>query len=210
MKKSLLFVAAMFAAVAVNAKVINVDLSKATEMAYINCSATPSYADDVLTVDYNTAGGWEWAGVEIALDNLDVTSVDFEYKGVTEGWTSFVVYLRAEDGARWYDNADDFSMSHADWFSKAEYVPTGLLWDASDYAFGEKPFIALGFIANPGSATTGTFSLRKVKLTVPGDDSGTAVENVSDQHKVTKVVRGGQVLFLRDGKTFNALGAEVR
>ena len=206
MKKILLF-AAVLAAVAVNAKVINVDLSEATEMAYTNCSATPTYADGVLSVAY-TAGSWEWAGVEIALDNLDVTSVDFEYMGETEAWTSFVVYLRAEDGARWYDDADDFSMSHADWFSKTEYVPTKLLWDASEYALGEKPFIALGFIANPSAATTSTFSLRNVKVTVPGDDD-TAIDNVPAPGKVTKVLRDGTWMFVRDGKTFNVLGGQM-
>lgn len=208
MKKSLLFIAALFAAIALNAREVTIDLSTATEMAYTNCTATPSYADGVLTVSYS-AGGWEWAGVEFALDNIDVTSIDFEYMGVTEEWTSFVVYLRAVDGARWYDEADDFSMSHAEWFSKAGYVPTQLLWDESEFEYGEKPFIALGFIANPGSATTSTFSLRNVKLTVPGEDE-TNLNNVSSPNKVTKVIRGGQVFFIHDGKTFNALGAEVK
>lgn len=207
MKKSLLMIAAMFAAISLSAKQITLSPSAAVSIAYDNCSATPTVNGDELNVAY-TAGGWEWAGVEFPLDNLAVTSIDFEYKGVTEGWTSFVVYLRADDGARWYDDADDFSMSHEDWFAKTGYFPTKLMWDASNFDLGARPFIALGFIANPGAPTTNTFSLRNVKITVEGDE--TAVDQVNTEAKVVKVIRNGQVLFVRDGKTFNALGAEVK
>lgn len=207
MKKSLLIVAALFAAITLNAREITLEPSAAVSVAYDNCSATPTVSGSDLNVAY-TAGEWQWAGVEFPLDNLDVTSIDFEYKGVTEAWTSFVVYLRADDGARWYDDADDFSMSQADWFAKKSYFPTKLMWDASEYALGTRPFTAIGFIANPGVQTTGTFSLRNIKLTVSGEE--TALENVSQEGKTMKVIRNGQVLFIRDDKNFNALGAEVK
>ena len=207
MKKSLLLVAAFFAAMTINAAVIELDLNSAVAIAYDNCSASPSVDNDVLTVSYS-AGGWEWAGVEFPLNNLDVTSVDFEYKGVTQDWTGFIVYLRAEDGARWYDGADDFSMSHEDWFAKTGYFPTTKLWDSSDFALGEKPFIALGFMTNPMNPTTGTFALRNVKITVPGAE--TAIGQVSASAKAVKVIRDGQMMIIRDGKTFNAIGAEIK
>jgi hypothetical protein len=207
MKKFFLFAAAMLAAVSVNARVITLDLSTATEMAYTGCSATPSFSDGVLNVNYS-AGAWEWAGVEIALDNLEVTSIDFDYKGETAEWCSFVVYLRASDGARWYDDADDFSMSHADWLVKTGYFPTKLMWDASESAIGDLPFTAIGFIANPMNATNGTFAIRNVKLTVPGDDTG--IEDVNASVKAIKMVRNGQLIIVRDGKTFNAIGAEMK
>jgi len=41
-------------------------------------------------------------------------------------------------------------------------------------------------------------------------NESTAVENVAADTKTVKVVRDGQVLFIRGNKTFNALGAEVR
>lgn len=207
MKKFFFFAAAMFAAVTLNAREITLDLSAATEMAYTNCSATPSFSDGVLNVNYS-AGAWEWAGVEIALNNLDVTSIDFDYKGETAEWCSFVVYLRASDGARWYDDADDFSMSHADWLVKTGYFPTKLMWDASESAIGDLPFTAIGFIANPMNATNGTFAIRNVKLTVPGDDTG--IEDVNASVKAIKMVRNGQLIIVRDGKTFNAIGAEMK
>ena len=207
MKKFFFFAAAMFAAVTFNARVITLDLSTATEMAYTSCSATPSFSDDVLTVNYS-AGAWEWAGVEIALNNLDVTSIDFDYKGETAEWCSFIVYLRASDGARWYDDADDFSMSHADWLVKTGYFPTKLMWDASESAIGDLPFTAIGFIANPMNATDGTFAIRNVKITVPGEDTG--IEDVDASVKAVKMVRNGQLIIIRDGKTFNAIGAEMK
>ena len=41
-------------------------------------------------------------------------------------------------------------------------------------------------------------------------ESATAIENTEAAVKATKVIRDGQVLILRDGKVFNALGAEVK
>lgn len=206
MKKLFLF-AAIFAATSIQAKVITLPLNTAESIAYETCSASPSVVNDELTINY-TAGAWMWAGVEFPLNNLEVTSVDFEYKGVTQDWTSFVVYLRAEDGARWYDDADDFSMSHADWFAKTGYFPTKLMWDESEYELGEKPFIALGLIANPITAGSGVFSLRNVKITVPDDATG--INNTVVEGKTMKVIRDGQVLILRDGKAYNALGVEMK
>lgn len=42
------------------------------------------------------------------------------------------------------------------------------------------------------------------------EDSGTAIDNTDAAVKATKVLRDGQVLILRDGKFFNALGVEVK
>jgi hypothetical protein len=47
-----------------------------------------------------------------------------------------------------------------------------------------------------------------VKVTVP--DSEEALDNIHASNKAIKVIRDGQVLILRDGKTFNALGAEMK
>ena len=209
MKKIFLFATALFAAVTLNAREITVDLSTATEIAYTNCSATFAVADGALNVNY-TAGAWEWAGVEFDLDNLEaVTSMSFEFKGQTPNeWTSFIIYLRDSEGARWYDDADDFSLSQAEWLSKTGYLPTKLCWDAANYAFGEKPFTKLGFMANPMTAESSSFSIRNVKILLP--DSDTAIENVETGTRAQKVIRDGQVLILRDGKTFNTIGTEIR
>ena len=209
MKKFFLFATALFAAVTLNAREITVDLSTATEIAYTNCSATFAVADGALNVNY-TAGAWEWAGVEFDLDNLEaVTSMSFDFKGQTPNeWTSFIIYLRDSEGARWYDDADDFSLNQAEWLSKTGYLPTKLCWDAANYAFGERPFTKLGFMANPMAAESSSFSIRNVKLYVPDDE--TAISNVASAAKAVKEIRNGQVVILRGDKVFNALGAEMK
>lgn len=212
MKKSILFVAALVAAFTMNAKVIDIDLSKAVEMSYDGCSATPSCTDGVLSVNYS-AGRWLWAGVEIELNNLtNVTSIDFDFKGESSDWVSFIVYLRDSEEIRWFDDEDDFSLSHPDWFSKAGYLPTKILWGAAEHNFGDKPFVQLGILANPSPETdkvcTGTFEVRNVKITA--DEEATAIETVAAQENAKKIMRNGQVLIVRDGKTFDMLGAEVK
>ena len=206
MKKSILFVAALVAAFTINAKEIVVDLSSATEMAYDACSGTPTFADGVLTVDYMTPSTWLWAGVEMPVKNLtNVTNISFEYKGSGEGVVLYA-YLRDSEGNRW--TKSDFwpSLEETDW-TPIEMLPDAPHWDSPEYAFGDKPFVQIGFIANPGVATTSAFFLRNVKIAA---DEATAVETVAAQENATKIMRNGQVLILRDGKTFDMLGAEVK
>lgn len=50
--------------------------------------------------------------------------------------------------------------------------------------------------------------LSSITLTGQGVISG--IESTSSSAKAVKVIRNGQVLFIRDGRTFNALGSEVR
>jgi len=50
--------------------------------------------------------------------------------------------------------------------------------------------------------------LNSLTLEAKSDPSG--VQTVNAASKAVKVIRNGQVLFIRDGKTFNALGAEVK
>lgn len=208
MKKSILVIAALFAAFSINAKEIVIDLNTATEMAYDGCTATPSVADGVLTVNYMTPAGWLWAGVEFPVDNVEgLISLDFDFQGTGEGIVLYP-YVRDAEGARWTKGEYWITLEETSWGSES-IVPDALLWDAADYELASKAVTAVGFIANPGSATTSSFALRNVKLIVP-DDEETALDNVATQSMVVKVVRGGQVLFIRDGKTFNALGAEVK
>ena len=206
MKKSILFVAALFAAFTLNAKEIVVDLSAATELAYDACSGTPTLADGVLTVDYMTPAGWLWAGVEMPVNNLtNVTNVSFEYKGSGEGVVLYAILIDSE-GNRWTKGDLWPSLEETDW-TLIEMLPDTKHWDSPEYSFGEKPFVKIGFIANPGTATTSTFWLRNVKIVA---DEATAIETVAAQQNATKIMRNGQVLIVRDGKTFDMLGAEVK
>ena len=207
MKKFYLFVAALFAAVTINAKEIVVDLSTASEIAYAGCTATPSLSEGIVTINYS-AGSWQWSGVEFSLDNLaEITSVSFDYKG--DG-SSVVIYayLRDSEGNRWCKGDYYLNLSSTGWTTESAYVPDGALWDAPAYAIGDHPFTKFGVIANPGAETIGVFELRNVVITVP--DDATAFSNVQAEQKAQKVVRNGQIFIIRDGRTFNALGAEVK
>jgi hypothetical protein len=204
MKKFFLFAAAMFAAVSINAAVIEIDLSKG-----IANDATLSLSEGVLTASYDL-DSWGAGGVVFALDDLDVTELAFDYKsdGLIESWVSFIVYLEDAEGGQWYSDAEDLSISSwdAEWANK-NYMPSDVLWDSSTATEPVKPFKALGFLANPENPTAGSFSIRNVKLTVSGEQG---VENVKTNAKAVKVIRDGQMLIIREGKTFNALGAEMK
>lgn len=214
MKKSLLIVAAMFAAVTMSARVINIDLSTAVaEMSSESDAVNFSLSDGVLTVNWTASEGWGEQGVAFPLDDLtNVTEISYEYKG--DGVSAYApdgvcLYprLRDSEGNRWYKNDYWPNLIETNWQSET-MLPDHCPWDGATYNFGEQPFAALAFVANPSAPGSGVFYLRNVKITVEGEE--TAVEQISNAAKATKVIRNGQVLFVRDGKTFNALGAEVK
>lgn len=201
MKKFFLF-AALFAAISLNAEVIDVDLAQGVAK-----NAEIAVSEGVLTATYDLSA-WGAGGVEFPLDNLaEVTSISFDYKGDGKSVVLYA-YLRDTEGARWRKGDYYPSLSSTDWKTEAAYVPDALLWDAAEYAYGERPFKKIGFIANPSEATAGSFSLRNIKITVPGGT--TAIDNANANAKASKIIRDGQVLIIRDGRTFNALGAEIK
>ena len=211
MKKSILLIASLFAAFTVNAKDIVLDLTKATEMAFQGCSATPAVANDVLTVNYSS-GAWQWAGVEFALDNLaEVPVINYEYKGdgaegFEEGIVLFV-YLRDSEGNRWIKDEYWPNLQNTEWQTESIKPDKAFDWDAQTYPITKNPFVSLGFIANPGKAYNGSFQLKNIKLAVEGT---TAIENAAVEAKSFKTIRNGQMVIMRDGKCFNALGAEMK
>ena len=211
MKKFFLFAAAMLAAVTLNAREITIDLSTYTAVPHETSTITATVADGVLTANYVTNGAWEAPSIVLTLDNLEVTNLAFDYKGdaSVEVWVSLLVYLEDTEGIKWYSNAADVCIStwYAEWDAKS-YFPTDALWATPSHAAGDYPFVKLGFMANPENPTTGSFAIRNVKLTVPGDDTG--IEDVNASVKAVKMVRNGQLIIVRDGKTFNAIGAEMK
>ena len=204
MKKLFLF-AALFAAVTMSAKELTIDLSKGQSTG----GAALALDNGELTVSYNLES-WGAGGVSFALDNQDVSNIAFEYIGdaTVEAWVSFLVYLVDSEGGMWYSSAADLSISSwvNEWSSQS-YMPSDILWESSTAEAPVKPFTALVFIANPEVATAATFAIRNVKITVPDE---TAIENTVVEGKAVKVIRDGQVMIIRDGKAFNALGVEMK
>lgn len=209
MKKSILLVAALFAAFTINAKEVVVDLSKYATIAE-KATVTPSLTDGVLKIDYTNTGEWDgFAGVSFTLNSLDVTNLSYEFIGDEKltAWTSLIVYLEDTEGVKWFNQGADLHISgwEGSWSSQS-YFPTDALWATPTHKAGDKPFVSLGFMTNGANATS-TYSIRNVKLTV---EEATAIDNTAVDAKAVKVIRDGQVVILRDGKTFNALGAEMK
>ena len=63
--------------------------------------------------------------------------------------------------------------------------------------------------AVPTATNTCTTPAKKNLVVVKGGDES-AVDNITVSTKTAKIVRNGQVLVVRDGKTFNLLGQEVK
>ena len=201
MKKVFLFATAIMAASMLNAKVINIDLKTAQEVAFTACSATPSVTDGVLQVQY-TAGGWEWAGVEFALDNLTkIPTISYEYKGdgadgFKDGIVLFV-YLRDIDGNRWIQKDYWPNIQNTAWQSETCTPDDKLDWDDPDYEIGTKAFTRLGFIVNPGAATSGSFDLRNIQLNVLDDGEEPPVTDNPDSLMYNGVILPHNTEFTR-------------
>lgn len=207
MKKFFLF-AALFAAISLNAKEIVVDLSTTPTNVSGSNPATFVFANDTLRVNFVVNEAYAVSGAEIAIDNLtNVTGISFDIKGDGSG-KGLLHYLRDSEGNRWYDSGSWYGLG-ADWVSKTS-VPDASLWDGQKAEdLGKYPFTKIGFIANPSVVGAGFFTLRNVVITVE-DGGTTAIDNANANAKASKIIRDGQVLIIRDGRTFNALGAEIK
>ena len=171
MKKLFLLAAAVCSAVTINAAVIELDLSKATQYTTAG-SATLNYADGELTVNWTVTTGWEVTGVEIPLKNLQgVTALQFEFQGDGSS-NDFLHYFRDSQGTFWWDPNGWFNLSSDEWQS-AQLTPSTALWSTPGYEISDASMSALCFVANPATPTSGTFKLRNVKLVTssePGDN----------------------------------------
>lgn len=211
MKKLFLF-AALFAAVTLNAKEMVIDLSTAKAEVDGEDKAVPDFKDGVLAITWTAMGEYGEQGVAFDLGELTkVESISFEYKG--DGVAAYApdgvcLYprLRDSEGNRWYKKEYWPNVSNTEWQTET-MLPDNCPWDGATYNFGDEPFVSLAFVVNPSKAGSGVFYLRNVKITVQDE---TAIENTTVEAKAVKVIRDGQVMILRDGKAFNALGVEMK
>lgn len=202
----------MFAAVTLNAKEIVIDLSTAVAEVGGGDTAVPTINDGVLQVAWTAAVGWNEQGVAFNLGEISkIDSISFEYKG--DGVAAYApegvcLYprLRDTEGNRWYKKDYWPNVSNTEWQTET-MLPDNCPWDEATYDFGDEPFVSLAFVVNPSKAGNGVFYLRNVKITVPDE---TAIENTMVEGKAVKVIRDGQVMIIRDGKAFNALGVEMK
>lgn len=160
-------------------------------------------AQNELMVSYNL-GAWGNDGPEFALPNLkDVKDMQFEFigDGALSSWTSFQVYLKDQNGIRWYNESANLHLSGVGSWSMEKYMPHDELWTSG--ATQGDTFVAIGFLANPMNPTASTFGIRNVKINL--NSTETAVENV-ETVKVQKIIENGQLVIIRDGVRYDVLG----
>lgn len=213
MKKTLLFVCLLFAAMAVNAsEVITINLADYTLSGAnaADCSATLNNGE--LAVAYKI-GAWGAGGVEFALPNIaKVDSIAFEFKGdaAATAWVSFFAFIADNHGNRFVNSAADLCISSwvTDWQAK-NYLPENELWTTTGVKINDNPATAIGFWANPGEETTASFTIRNVKVYYTADETtGLSAQTVKTASK--KIIKDGQVLIVRDGVQYNILGSVVK
>lgn len=185
-----------------------VDLSKATH-ANGDEAANVSWqlnAQNELMVSYNL-GAWGNGGPEFALPNLkDVKDIQFEFIGdaALSSWTSFQVYLKDQNGIRWYNSGADLHLNGVGSWSVQKYMPTNELWTSG--ATQGDTFIAIGFLANPGTSTSSTFGIRNVKVNL--NTTVTALDQVEAPAAV-KRIENGQIVIRRAGHLYTLSGTRI-
>ena len=133
---------------------------------------------------------------------------------VPDDWQEFATLTFSPSPNNWTTN----SYTTANWeqleTSGAVFLPcagdAGTYWsatskDASD-AYGIH-FYEMAVQADASSPRSSSYAVRLVKDVEKGDPTG--VENVQrDNVQCTKVLRNGQIIIIRDGKTYSILGQE--
>jgi hypothetical protein len=170
MKKLFFLVAALCLALTIHATVTELDLSKAKSYSTAG-GATLAYDEESkeLTVNWEVTSGWAVSGIQISLRSLTgVTGIQFEFQGNGKA-VDFLHYLTDEQGTYWWDANGQESLASTDWKSFS-VTPYKALWQDNDpYEYGTSSIVAIQFVANPSTATTGTFKIRNVRLITSGE-----------------------------------------
>lgn len=170
MKKLFFLVAALCLALTIHAAVTELDLSKAKSYSTAG-GATLAYDEESkeLTVNWEVTSGWAVSGIQISLRSLTgVTGIQFEFQGNGKA-VDFLHYLTDEQGTYWWDANGQESLASTDWKSLS-VTPYKALWQDNDpYEYGTSSIVAIQFVANPSTATTGTFKIRNARLITSGE-----------------------------------------
>ena len=182
-----------------------IDLSTAVQ-ASTPCTWTLN-TNNELMVNYDLAA-WGAGGPKFALPNIktdNVESIQFEFIGdeALSTWTSFQVYLEDNNGIKWYNKGADLHLNGIGTWTSQKYLPTDELWTTGN-TLGSV-YSALVFLANPGVATKSSFGIRKVKINFV-QAAPTGLEQMEVCTKVVKIIENGQLLIIRDGVRYNAIG----
>lgn len=204
MKKIFSLFVAVITAMTISATELTVDLSSAQSSGSEGCTGVPTLTDGVLDVAWNVTANWAVAGVEFALDNLtSVSKINFDYKGDGQEVTFYVYLVDANGGLKWEDE-HWINLQPTDW-TATEITPNAALWNTNP----QEPWIKLVFVANPATASNGTFSLRNVKITYAGEEPVPAARP-DTAYGVTRAEEDVMALYCNHYTTnnynFNVLG----
>lgn len=115
-------------------------------------------------------------------------------------------YYEISDEKVVYRLADYTSENSDEWFINEEWAKVDLSELGQVYGLA---FVVVSTDQAYGYTNTATyFALDGLKVSTTADEP-TAVINTNAEIKATKAIRDGQVVIVRDGKTFNVLGAEL-
>ena len=194
-------------------KVATIDLNDATKTSSSNCTVEWTITNNELNVEYTTPSAWKVVGVEFSLpdDIEEIINISFDYYGCGENIVLYP-YLRDSENKRWTKSNYFINLQKTEWQSVATYLPDNLLWDNADYAYGERPFAKIGFVANPSTDGSGSFKVRNIQIEykAKAHDVPTSAEVTGAGISIQKIIRDNNVYILRDGKIYNVTGQEVR
>lgn len=201
--------------ISATADTIYVDMSQGMDTAYNaalgNSSANVSYDNGISTVNYTTNSAWLWAGAKFPVNNLTgITAISFDYKG-DGSRISLISY--AHDGSyRWIeDEGSSVQLSSTSW-QTYRFTPGSPLWtDATPtHQFGEVPITDIGFIANPMTATSGSFQLRNlfVEKELPVEDTFAAVRIIRKEGSAPTSFNDGTTVYYGRGTHLTDSGLE--
>ena len=208
MKKIFSLFVAVITAMTFNAAELTINLANAEGYTHKDDgSGVPALGTDgVLTVTWTVGTAWDVAGVEIPLDSLTgITNVSFEYKG-DAGATSLLVYLRDSEGNRWWDGDNGSIGSNVTEWTAVANTPGAKLWDGPTYAYGERPFVKLGIVANPSAPANGAFYLRNLKITDDSLDPRPTTAPATPEHAEEDVMAVYCNHYPTNNLNFNVLG----
>jgi len=118
-----------------------------------------------MRVDYTATKRWLFSGFEVPVHwQNDASYVEFEYLG--DGHNEpMIPYLGDEKDIHWIASSGaTVSLNSTKWIY-CYFMPSTVLWtNPPSYKFGERKITHIGFIADPGSPMSGSFSVRNVRL----------------------------------------------
>jgi len=120
-----------------------------------------------------------------------------------------IPYFVDENGLKmWQTDYNPGTTEFADWAEFTAY-PDAYLWEGEEADPANIPsssIVAVGMLANAETPLASyVFYLKEVMLIT----NGSGIIEVMNDHKVSKAMINGQLVIIRNGEVFNALGAAL-